>query len=116
MEISDVYEGDYLMMKNTESHGKEVFLSLNRKEQTELCVFLAATRPQMILTAVSAAEAKKDMSKIQQTKELEKPKHVHKWGTGDIIFITIMYLISVVGGLWGASIAWEAYNKFTDAQ
>lgn len=59
MEISDVYEGDSLMLKNTELHGKDVFLSLNRKEQAELCVFLAATRPQMILTAVAAAQAAK---------------------------------------------------------
>jgi hypothetical protein len=56
MEISDVYEGDSLMLKNTELHGKSVFLSLNRKEQAELCVFLAETRPQMILTAITAAQ------------------------------------------------------------
>lgn len=56
MEISDVYEGDSLMLKDTELHGKDVSLFLNRKEQAELCVFLAVTRPQMILTAIAAAQ------------------------------------------------------------
>ena len=59
MEISDVYEGDSLMLKNSELHGKDVFLSLNRKEQAELCVFLAETRPQMILTAITAVQMAK---------------------------------------------------------
>lgn len=59
MEICDVYEGDSLMLKNTELHGNSVFLSLNRQEQAELCVFLAETRPQMILTAIAAAQSAK---------------------------------------------------------
>ena len=59
MEISDVYEGDSLMLKNTELNGKDAFLSLNRREQAELCVFLAATRPQMIITAIAATRANK---------------------------------------------------------
>jgi hypothetical protein len=56
MEISDVYNGDSLMLKNTELRGKDVFLSLNRQEQAELCVFLVRTRPQMIITAMAAAK------------------------------------------------------------
>lgn len=56
MEISDVYNGDSLMIKDTELNGKDTFVSLNRREQAELCVFLAMTRPQMILTAVADAQ------------------------------------------------------------
>jgi acyl-CoA hydrolase len=56
MEISDVYEGESLLVKKTDMR-PEAVMSFNRKEQAEMCVFLAATRPQMILTAIAAAEA-----------------------------------------------------------
>jgi hypothetical protein len=59
MEISDVYEGESLMIKNTKLNGKDVFVALNRCEQAELCVFLASTRPHMIITAIAAAKLAK---------------------------------------------------------
>ena len=43
MKISDVYDGDSLLLTNTEL-GKDTYLYLNRMEQAELCVFLAETR------------------------------------------------------------------------
>ena len=58
MKISDVYDGDSLLLTNTEL-GKDTYLYLNRMEQAELCVFLAETRPQMILTAIASAQANK---------------------------------------------------------
>lgn len=63
MEISDVYNGEFLHINGSELNGSDAWLSLNRQEQAELCVFLAATRPQMIITAIAAAQAAKNNEK-----------------------------------------------------
>jgi hypothetical protein len=40
MKLSDVYSGDLVLIQETESHGKDIHLSLNRIEQRQLFIYL----------------------------------------------------------------------------